>query len=185
MKARAYTRSIECKQIFEFQVHMWEESPIGDWTLEVLNDGRAVVELKQWSLAFFGTKDHPQPNIRSAPRPAPKESEQEQELNQVPDVPIQKTADVTNMHNINAKPLEDNNEGSFNLEHCLDATDPNWCSVCESGFLLLNGRCLDTCPAEGYYQGTENHQESCLQCYYSCKTCNGPNDYQVKFCLIW
>ena len=41
---------------------MWEESPIGTWTLEVQNDGRSVVELKSWSLAFLGTETHPQPN---------------------------------------------------------------------------------------------------------------------------
>ena len=164
---------------------MWEESPIGTWTLEVLNDGRAVVELKQWSVAFFGTKDHPQPNIRSVPRDqTPKEPQGEVELNQVPDIPavipnipVQKTADVTGMHNKKPEPLE-SGEG-FKLEHCLDSTNPDWCSVCESGFLLFNGRCLDSCPVEGYYKGSENHQESCLQCYYSCKTCNGPNDYQV------
>lgn len=159
---------------------MWEESPIGDWTLEVINDGRSIVELKKWSLAFFGTKDHPQPNIREVPRQQPNEpSEKDLDLNQVPDVPIQKTADVTNMH---SKPLKQSEsvEEVF-LEHCLDARDPKWCSICESGFLMLNGRCLESCPAEGYYQGTENHQDSCLQCYYSCKTCNGPNDYQVSF----
>merc|ERR1712223_2217917 len=149
-------------------VHMWEESPIGDWTLEVINDGRSIVELKKWSLAFFGTKDHPQPNLREVPRQQPNEpSEQNIELNQVPDLPIQKTADVTNMH---SKPLKQSEsvEKVF-LEHCLDARDPKWCSICESGFLMLNGRCLESCPAEGYYQGTENHQDSCLQCYYSCK----------------
>jgi subtilisin-like proprotein convertase family protein len=34
---------------------MWEESPIGTWTLEVLNDGRSIVELKEWSIAFLVT----------------------------------------------------------------------------------------------------------------------------------
>ena len=47
------------------QVHMWEESPIGDWTLEVINDGRTMVELKHWSISFFGTKDHPQPKLKA------------------------------------------------------------------------------------------------------------------------
>ena len=44
---------------------MWEESPIGDWTLEVINDGRTMVELKHWSISFFGTKDHPQPKLKA------------------------------------------------------------------------------------------------------------------------
>ena len=66
------------------------------------------------------------------------------------------------------------------LENCMDATNPNWCSVCENGYVLFNGRCVDICPSDGYYVGKDNHQDSCIQCYYSCKTCDGPNDYQVK-----
>ena len=68
------------------------------------------------------------------------------------------------------------------LDHCLDSVLSSQCSVCESGFIILNGRCVDSCPAEGYYTGQQNRQESCIQCYYSCKTCNGPNDYQVRQC---
>jgi hypothetical protein len=40
---------------------MWEESPIGVWTLEILNDGRSVVELKDWRLVLWGTEFAPQP----------------------------------------------------------------------------------------------------------------------------
>ena len=42
---------------------MWEESPIGTWTLEVTNDGRSIVELKEWSIAFLGTETAPQPML--------------------------------------------------------------------------------------------------------------------------
>ena len=43
---------------------MWEESPIGTWTLEVINDGRSLVELKAWHLVFLGTNEHPQPSLK-------------------------------------------------------------------------------------------------------------------------
>ena len=46
-------------------VHMWEESPIGTWTLEVINEGRRPIELKDWKLVFLGTETHPQPSIQS------------------------------------------------------------------------------------------------------------------------
>lgn len=174
---------------------MWEESPIGEWTLEVVNDGRTVVELKSWSMAFFGTKEHPQPNLKSVnpaasnvPLPPPHEID----LNQVNSDPQQQVADVTKLHG--GKTITDNNppdteksgpvvnnpDAGFHLDHCLDSTSPEWCSVCEAGYLLLNGRCVNSCPAEGYYTGQEHHQETCIQCYYSCKTCQGPNDYQVR-----
>jgi hypothetical protein len=47
--------------ILYLKVHMWEESPVGVWTLEVFNDGRAIVELKDWKLVFWGTETPPQP----------------------------------------------------------------------------------------------------------------------------
>lgn len=43
------------------KVHMWEESPIGTWILEVVNDGRSVVELKNWRLVLWGTELPPNP----------------------------------------------------------------------------------------------------------------------------
>ena len=161
---------------------------MGDWMLEVINDGRTMVELKQWKLSFFGTKEHPQPNLKNVVQ----SNDDMVELNQVPEVPEQKTGDVTNMHQ-GSKSLS-GNEGSnlllpaapspasteLKLDHCVDSTtNPDWCSECESGFMILNGRCVDSCPAEGYYIGNENRQKSCIQCYYSCKTCHGPNDYEV------
>lgn len=52
------------------QVHMWEESPVGVWTLEVFNDGRAIVELKDWKLVFWGTETPPQPGAEVKPPPS-------------------------------------------------------------------------------------------------------------------
>ena len=66
------------------------------------------------------------------------------------------------------------------LENCQDAANSEWCSVCESGFKSIDGRCVESCPSEGYYTGEENNRAACIQCYYTCKTCDGPNDYQVR-----
>ena len=47
-------------------VHMWEESPIGTWTLQVTNRGiYGNVKLKKWSIVFLGTETHPQPSLRA------------------------------------------------------------------------------------------------------------------------
>ena len=163
---------------------MWEESPVGDWTLEVVNDGRQRVDLKDWSISFYGTKDDPQPGSNEVPKvPIAPVVPIEVDLNQVPKAPEQTAADVSKpIQNFVSKPLNEPQTSPelVKLEHCMDATNPNWCSVCETGYVLFNGRCVDTCPADGYYVGKDNHQDSCIQCYYSCKTCDGPNDYQVK-----
>ena len=176
---------------------MWEESPIGDWTLEVINDGRQRVDLKDWSISFYGTKDHPQPeslteNLNSAvpkvnvnpDNTAPINTKMsEEDLNQVPNEPVQNSADVSKPHH-GAKNLDLEQKSPINqelhLEHCSEASDVNWCTKCESGYLFLNGRCVEGCPNEGYYVGQENDQNACIQCYYTCKTCTGPNDYEVR-----
>jgi hypothetical protein len=187
---------------------MWEESPIGDWTLEVVNDGRTSVELKNWSVAFYGTKNHPQKDLKSG-LPESIESSQKGlpasvepiELNQVPKVPEQQTADVTKLHQGKQLKGLDSEEiiipglsdpsasgipAALNLPHCSDSEiHPDLgCSKCESGFLLQGGHCVESCPAEGFYVGQENHQDSCIQCYYTCKSCDGPNDYQVSFLFL-
>jgi hypothetical protein len=176
---------------------MWEESPIGLWTLEVINDGRAMVELKSWSIAFFGSNTHPQPDMPPKIASVPNvekhipDNTAQVDLNQhIPDntaqvdlnqvkLPEQNTADVSKAHHGKTIADETSDLEPLRLEHCLEETNPDWCSVCEPDFILLNGRCVAACPAEGYYAGKENHRNTCLECYYSCKTCSGPNDYQV------
>ncbi|XP_075979647.1 furin-like protease 1 isoform X2 [Anticarsia gemmatalis] len=42
-------------------VHMWGESPLGHWQLEVTNEGRYMAgPLTQWELIFYGTETPPQ-----------------------------------------------------------------------------------------------------------------------------
>ena len=78
---------------------MWEESPVGDWTLEIKNDGRQRVDLTNWSISFYGTKEHPGPGAPSpdtigtnpivnsnTPDIAPAATEVD--LNQVPEDPV-------------------------------------------------------------------------------------------------
>lgn len=43
-----------------WQVHMWEESPVGTWHLEVINHGMSDIHLKDWSLLLLGTQIRPQ-----------------------------------------------------------------------------------------------------------------------------
>ena len=41
------------------QVHMWEESPLGTWTIQVVNEGQSIITLTDWSLSLLGTEVHP------------------------------------------------------------------------------------------------------------------------------
>ena len=142
---------------------MWEESPIGTWTLEVINDGKSLVELKHWSLVFLGTETHPQPALQNSPRsntlqmplkPASKQkmnSLPETNINQVkPDSalkkdPSQPAADVTNMNVAKAA-------SKITLENCIEQpVDSLECKKCHQNFMLLNGKCVHKCPG-GYTQ---------------------------------
>merc|ERR1712150_128397 len=130
-------------------VHMWEESPIGTWTLEIINDGKSLVELKHWSLVFLGTETHPQPALQNSPRsntlqmplkPASKQNTNslpETNINQVkPDSalkkdPSQPAADVTNMNVAKAA-------SKITLENCIEQpVDSVECKKCHQSFMLL------------------------------------------------
>ena len=177
---------------------MWEESPIGTWTLEVVNDGRSLVELRDWSLVFLGTETHPQPSlIASQPKAQPTpggtmnvpKSQHSTSLNQVdpnkvvaknpPNIPSQPIADVTKQNGESANKLQGQKSP---LENCLQQSTPTVCEKCDPNFFMIDGECQHDCPEKGYYKGMSNHQNTCLPCYYSCKTCSGPNDYQCSSC---
>ncbi|XP_076350280.1 proprotein convertase subtilisin/kexin type 4-like isoform X1 [Tachypleus tridentatus] len=62
-------------------------------------------------------------------------------------------------------------------------------STCPETYYLLNEECVEQCP-DGYYPDEQDplvvtHGETirlCVTCHYTCKTCNGPNDYQCTSC---
>ena len=180
---------------------MWEESPIGTWTLEVLNDGRSIVELKEWSIAFLGTATPPQPNfdekveappvkVTTAPPPPPVPPKEVSpapvappavppvvDLNNAqPKMPEQNAGDVSG--GILSPPLTQDKTNP--MENCLEQSGVDWCDVCDKPYVQLNGRCVESCPNEGYYKGQANRHDVCVPCYYSCKTCSGSNDYEVR-----
>eukprot|EP00088_Acartia_fossae_P058133 TRINITY_DN6795_c0_g1_i11.p1 TRINITY_DN6795_c0_g1~~TRINITY_DN6795_c0_g1_i11.p1 ORF type:complete len:903 (-),score=171.96 TRINITY_DN6795_c0_g1_i11:717-3425(-) len=68
------------------------------------------------------------------------------------------------------------------IANCQEQISSAFCKTCNLGFLALNGRCVTSCPTEGYYQARSNMSDHCFQCYYTCKTCTGSNDYQCLSC---
>ena len=160
---------------------MWEESPIGVWTLQVINDGVSMVQLEEWSLSFLGTETHPQPqggnSTHAQYRPATKKVDSttvQPKADPKPHEPVQNAATVGQVLNL-VKP-ERKQQG---IDHCLEY-NASWCVKCESHYVLFNGRCEESCPVDGYFVGKTNYQPTCIQCYYSCKSCRGPNDYEVS-----
>ena len=166
---------------------MWGESPTGEWTLEVHNDGRSVVELKEWTLSFLGTPTPPQPDdvpppgsapaapaAPAAPSPAPKAKDKssKKEL----DSPIVPGVQIPEQPSLPVGSADAQKALAF----CAEQSSPDWCDACVVGFKQHNGRCVEECPQTGFYLGQEKRAEACVPCYYSCETCTGPNDYQVN-----
>jgi hypothetical protein len=186
---------------------MWEESPIGTWTLEVFNDGRSIVELKEWSIAFLGTETPPQPTtisekidvpakVTSAPPapppppPAPTAPPKEILPQRGSSQPV--APPVVDLNNAAPKMPEQNigdvsggfshaaAEKSNPMDNCLEQQKGlDWCNICAKPYLQLNGRCVVACPVEGYYVGPQERNDTCVQCHYTCRTCSAGNDYEV------
>lgn len=65
--------------------------------------------------------------------------------------------------------------------------DQQLSTECYSHLVLLDGRCLESCP-DGYFtqlylkEITKSHHYRCSKCHYSCKSCTGPNDNECNQC---
>jgi len=68
------------------------------------------------------------------------------------------------------------------LPNCMVQITSAFCKTCSAGYLALNGKCVTECPTEGYYQARSNMSDHCFQCYYTCQTCTGSDDYQCLSC---
>lgn len=163
---------------------MWGESPTGEWTLEVHNDGRSVVELKEWTLSFLGTPIPPQPDDPPPPGSAPSAPAAPSQAPKVKDKSSKKELDSPIVPGVElpeqpSLPVGTAAGAKKALAFCAEQSSPDWCDACVVGFKQHNGRCVEECPSTGYYLGQEKRAEACIPCYYSCETCSGPNDYQV------
>lgn len=161
---------------------MWEESPVGVWTLEVVNDGKSVVELKDWRLSFLGTEPPPQEAAgqptKGSPNPVAPNLNQSPAGTAATDQGKESIMDnSTKSYGVDGS-LPSNE--SVDIPNCAEQTTPEWCDKCNGNYIKVGGRCMVSCPEEGFYLGTENHEKVCFPCYYSCATCSGPNDYEVR-----
>jgi len=191
-------------------VHMWEESPVGVWTLEVFNDGRAIVELKDWKLVFWGTETPPQPGAEvkypppvgaevQPPTPAISQNLPQVPAIQPPPQPARPPVNIdrgmpavppvsVDLNNLLpgptvGPPVEQQSANIGLMEHCSSQNGSEWCAACIKPHVLHIGRCIESCPVEGYFKAQIGQNFACVPCYYSCETCKGPNDYDCITCF--
>jgi len=109
----------------------------------------------------------PSPSPRPAPTPAPYKPE--------PAAPL-----YPSMEPYKSSPPEQSEKTS--IPNCMVQITSAYCKTCMAGYLALNGKCVISCPTEGYYQARSNMSDHCFQCYYTCQTCTGSNDHQCLSC---
>jgi len=162
-------------------VFCWGEEPVGHWQLEVQNEGRYQVELHKWSMTLYGTEVNPIAPIAvqqpATPSPAPAVDQPiPSVMSAIPESPR------PNVVYTEPQPVPYYEDKNSKVPNCAEVGDAGWCNSCNPPYLALSGRCVTACPAEGYFQGESNRSAACLACYYSCRTCKGPNDYQCTGC---
>ncbi|CAL8278916.1 unnamed protein product [Merluccius merluccius] len=63
--------------------------------------------------------------------------------------------------------------------HQCSGPGPDHCSSCHKKHLLLNGTCMDECPA-GYYEDDRGHK--CDACHPVCLSCTGKHSHECVRC---
>ncbi|XP_026493492.2 furin-like protease 1 isoform X2 [Vanessa tameamea] len=142
-------------------VHMWGESPLGVWQLEVSNEGRYLAgPLTQWELIFYGTETPAQ------------EYDASPESNSVgtSGVTSWSGANVPETPEVRQNTIDDDlalvwhdshaireegpvvEPGGYAASGCATHAPqpPHRCLECAKGLHLYDGRCYQRCPAETY-----------------------------------
>ncbi|XP_075238399.1 furin-like protease kpc-1 isoform X1 [Lycorma delicatula] len=138
-------------------------------------------KLIDWNLIFYGTEIAPMSfekgnTSKSIPeKSSDKVLKKEQRISSTTVSPTRQGS--TNWRDDVAQHsgLELSQTSGANSVLCRRST--NSCIECSNGLHLFNGECLAVCP-----DGTYSSSGHCLQCYYMCKTCSGPNDYECVTC---
>ncbi|RVE51309.1 hypothetical protein evm_003989 [Chilo suppressalis] len=154
-------------------VHMWGESPLGVWQLEVSNEGRySAGPLSQWELIFYGTETPPQefdasPETNAlAPNPVvpvtlwnPSEPESVEEIKQnaIEDDPALVWHDSHTIREESIPSLVASDPGVIDQQYAGNGacathahTPPHRCLECAKGLHLSDGRCYEHCPGGTY-----------------------------------
>ncbi|VVD02084.1 unnamed protein product, partial [Leptidea sinapis] len=149
-------------------VHMWGESPLGVWQLEVSNEGRYMAgPLTQWELIFYGTETPPH-EYEATQENTPKVewgSSHESSVPKEPTIPDQPQEEIKHnsidddlalvwheSHAIREEGPSVTSSEQFKSNGCgmLAPQPPHRCLECAKGLHLYAGRCYQRCP-DGTY----------------------------------
>nr|XP_047932300.1 proprotein convertase subtilisin/kexin type 6 isoform X2 [Anser cygnoides] len=179
---RVFDHSNEGFKGWEFMtVHCWGERAAGEWTLEIqdtpsqVRSPAAQGKLKEWSLLFYGTAEHPY-NTLGAPQPRarpPEASEMEPSRAAF----LQSQVEVAEEEEEYAGPCHpecgDQGCDGPSADQCLN------CIHYSLGSVKSGRMCVSSCPT-GFFG--DKAARRCRRCYKGCESCVGRGPGQCTAC---
>lgn len=162
-------------------VHCWGERAAGEWTLEIqdtpsqVRSPAAQGKLKEWSLLFYGTAEHPY-NTLGAPQPRVRTPEAP-EMEPSRAAFLQGQVEVAEEEEEYAGPCHpecgDQGCDGPSADQCLN------CIHYSLGSVKSGRMCVSSCPA-GFFG--DKAARRCRRCYKGCESCVGRGPGQCTAC---
>ncbi|XP_041981078.1 furin-like protease 1 isoform X2 [Aricia agestis] len=143
-------------------VHMWGESPLGTWQLEVSNEGRYMAgPIKLWELTFYGTETPPQeedavpesPPVPLGYTPGAGSTWESGKMPGTSEETRQNTIDDDLSLIWHSTIRDDAAVGGAHRDGasgCATQDTAHRCIECAKGLHLYDGRCYQRCPGGTY-----------------------------------
>ncbi|NWZ98128.1 PCSK6 convertase, partial [Nesospiza acunhae] len=181
---RVFDHSNEGFKGWEFMtVHCWGERAAGEWTLEIHDTPSQVRnpavqgKLKEWSLIFYGTGEHPYTAL-SGPQSRGRSLEvPTSEMEPSRAAFLQSQVEVADEEEEYAGPCHpecgDQGCDGPNADQCLN------CIHYSLGSVKTGRMCVSSCPA-GFFG--DNGARRCRRCHKGCERCVGRGPSQCTAC---
>ncbi|XP_018619531.1 proprotein convertase subtilisin/kexin type 6 [Scleropages formosus] len=184
---RLFDNSNEGFRNWEFMtVHCWGEKVEGQWTLEVLDspsqmrNPEVLGKLKEWSLIFHGTSEHPyhshssqHSRSRMLEIPSPGPSLERKALVLLPEEDEEEGEEEEEYSGPCHTECRDRSCDGPAADHCLN------CIHFSLGNLKTGRTCVSHCP-RGYFEDTEARR--CRRCAKGCERCVGQGPGACRSC---
>uniref|UniRef100_A0A8C3N9J8 Proprotein convertase subtilisin/kexin type 6 n=1 Tax=Geospiza parvula TaxID=87175 RepID=A0A8C3N9J8_GEOPR len=186
---RVFDHSNEGFKGWEFMtVHCWGERAAGEWTLEIHDTPSQVRnpavqgKLKEWSLIFYGTGEHPYTAL-SGPQSRGRSLE-------VPTLEMEPSRAAFLQSQVEVAEEEEEYAGKRCLSPChpecgdqgCDGPNADQCLNCihySLGSVKTGRMCVSSCPA-GFFG--DNGARRCRRCHKGCERCVGRGPSQCTAC---
>ncbi|KFV84567.1 Proprotein convertase subtilisin/kexin type 6, partial [Struthio camelus australis] len=181
---RVFDHSNEGFKGWEFMtVHCWGEKAAGEWTLEIhdtpsqVRNPAAQGKLKEWSLLFYGTAEHPYNTLSSHHSRSRMLEISASEMEPSKVALLQSQMEIVEEEEEYTGPCHpecgDQGCDGPNADQCLN------CIHYSLGSMKTGRMCVSSCPS-GFFG--DKGARRCRRCYKGCESCLGRGPNQCTAC---